>query len=103
MTKYARGDRAWGHCARSGRRMLLKDMVEDPRTGTLVDPSWAEPPDPRPRRDLQDGIALRRPTGNLDRIGTTIVIDSQFNISTGNSPAKLWALVETGKGTAEAV
>lgn len=70
--RYARGSKAWGECARSGQRMLLLDMVEDPRTGLLVAPDWAEQPEPRPPEDIYDGVALERPAPDLDRIGTVV-------------------------------
>jgi hypothetical protein len=61
--KYARGDRAWGICGRSARKMLLKDMVFDGRYPNMrVDPAWFEPKDPldyAPKVD--DPVALWRP------------------------------------------
>lgn len=72
--RYARGSRAYGECARSGQRMLLHDMVRDPRTGLLVAPDWAEPPDPRPPTDLNDGIALADPAPDLDKANYGVVV-----------------------------
>lgn len=65
---YAQGTKAWGECARSGRKMLLRDMVEDQDLpGLMVDPAWREPqhPQERPVRDIADPIALRRPAPEL--------------------------------------
>ncbi len=77
--RYARGSRAWGMCARSGQRMLLKDMVEDPLTGLLVAPDWAEPPLMRPPLDLCDGVALERPAPDLDRIDTVAYLGRLYD------------------------
>jgi hypothetical protein len=62
-TTYARGDKAWGICARSGRRMLLKDMVFDGQYPNMrVDPAWYEPKHPLERVvNRKDPIALWRP------------------------------------------
>jgi len=60
---FARGDKAWGECARSGRRLLLRDMVQDGRyPGMLVDPDWweGEHPQEKPVK-VDDPVALRRP------------------------------------------
>lgn len=61
--RYARGERAWGICGRSGARALLKDLVFDGRYPNMrVLPSWWEPRDPldyMPR--VEDPIALWRP------------------------------------------
>lgn len=67
MKKYARGTKAWGECARSGRKMLLRDMVFDGQYPNLrVDPAWFEPKHPQenlPR--LDDPVALWRPAPEL--------------------------------------
>lgn len=61
--RYAPGRRAWGECGRSGRRMLLKDMVFDGRYPNMrVDPAWYEgkhPQETLPK--VEDAIALYRP------------------------------------------
>jgi hypothetical protein len=82
--RYARGFRAWGMCSRSGRKMLLLDMVRDPLTDLLVDPDWAEPPLMRPPTDITDGVALERPAPDLDRIDTLILFGSIFDLDSGN-------------------
>lgn len=62
--KYAKGKRAWGICGRSGRKMLLRDMVMDGRYPNLkVDPDWYEsrhPQETLPR--VEDPVALYRPS-----------------------------------------
>lgn len=62
-TRYAPGRKAWGECARSGRRMLLKDMTFDGRFPNLrVDPAWREEKHPQENLPkVSDGIALHRP------------------------------------------
>lgn len=62
--QYARGMHAWGICGRSGRKMLLRDMVFDGRYPNMrVDPAWYEarhPQETLPR--VEDPIALYRPS-----------------------------------------
>lgn len=82
-TRYARGSKAWGECARSGIRMYLLDMVEDPRTGLLVAPDWIEQPEPRPPQDIYDGVALERPAPDLDQIGTVVFPGTVADLVTG--------------------
>jgi hypothetical protein len=71
MTKrYAAGKRAWGECQRSGRKMLLRDMIEDGRyPGLMVDPAWREDkhPSEEPLTDIDDPIALRNPAPELSK------------------------------------
>lgn len=95
--RYASGDRAWGECARSGIRMLLKDMVEDPRTGLLVAPDWAEPPDPQPPIDIFDGIALERPAPDLDQIGTVVFPGPLADPATGDPLRPLFSKYFLGR------
>lgn len=61
--RYARGARAWGECARSGKRLLRRRMVEDGQyPGLLVAPDWREPKHPQETPpDVDDPIALYRP------------------------------------------
>lgn len=61
--KYARGERAWGECGRSGKRVLRKDMVEDgQRRGLLVAQEWYEPRHPQERvKNVTDAEALYKP------------------------------------------
>ena len=93
---FARGSRAWGMCARSGRKMLLRDMVTDPLTELLVDPEWAEPPLMRPPADLVDGIALERPAPDADQIETIIVVGGIVDLATGEPMRDLAAQFELG-------
>lgn len=67
MPGFARGANAVGICARSGRKMPLKDMVRDGELGLLVDPAWRDEfhPQKKPAR-LEEGIALRNPAPDLD-------------------------------------
>lgn len=62
--KYAKGQHAWGICGRSGKKMLLKDMVFDGRYPNMrVDPDWWE--DKHPQEFLpkvEDPVALYRPS-----------------------------------------
>lgn len=98
--RYARGDLAWGMCARSGQRLLLKEMVEDPLTGLLVAPDWAEPPLMRPPTDIIDGVALDRPAPDLDRFDAVVVIGQIVDLSTGDPMRPLVAKMQLSGGTA---
>lgn len=66
---YARGDKAWGECARSGRRMLRRNMVEDGYIkGLLVDPAWRETAHPQERLpDVSDPTGIFRPAPELSK------------------------------------
>lgn len=68
MPKYAKGLRAVGICARSGRKMLLRDMVPDGQNpGLLVDPAWRDIKHESERPlDVSDAEALRRPAPDID-------------------------------------
>ena len=81
---YAQGKRAYGTCGRGGHRLYLKDMRRDPLTGLMVDPDWAEPPLMRPATDIIDGVVLRRPAPELDRIGTIVYIGNIIDFATGD-------------------
>lgn len=92
-TRYARGNAAWGTCAKSGQRMLLNDMVQDPFSGLLVHPDWAEPKLPLPPTDLQDAVVLARATPDLDKAMTATEIDfgEAWNWGSGEPFAPLWS------------
>ncbi len=96
-TPYARGDRAWGMCARSNIKMLVKDMVRDGLTGLPVHPDWYEPPLPAPPADIYDGVMLPDPAPDLDQIGTFIVVGNIYDISEGNTVRPLFIKVSCGK------
>lgn len=98
--RYASGKRAWGECARSGRRMLLRDMVTDPYKGFLVDPAWAEPALPiETPKDLTDGIALLRPAPDRDVIPTQFDFGSAWDLTTDKSAPPLWVMVSCNPPT----
>ena len=63
MTRYASGRFAVGICARSGRKMPLRDMVPDGNyPGLLVDPDWRDiKHEQETPVDVSDAEALRRP------------------------------------------
>lgn len=96
LPRYARGSRAWGECARSGQRMLLKDMVEDPLTGLMVAPDWCEPPLMRPATDIFDGVQLERPAPDLDQVDVTIYLGQIVDPASGEPTRPLCALFEMG-------
>lgn len=68
MGKFAKGKWAVGICGRSGKKMLLKDMVEDGDIkGLLVDPAWRDIAHPADKPvDLSEGIALKKPAPDTD-------------------------------------
>ena len=73
--KYARGDNAVGICGRSGRKMLLRDMVFDGRYPNMrVDPEWYEGKHPQEEIvRVDDPVALYRPAPpNFDSVAPQI-------------------------------
>ncbi len=70
--RYAEGKYAVGECARSGRKMLLKDMVADGYYPSLmVDPAWYEAKHPQESLpEIQDPVSLWRPAPEREQ-GTT--------------------------------
>jgi hypothetical protein len=67
--RYANGKLAWGECARSGRKMLHKDMVRDGyHPNLMVEPAWYESRHPQEiLASVEDPIALRRPTADYSK------------------------------------
>ena len=63
MKKYARGDKAWGECERSGKKTLLANMVEDGYdVGLMVHPAFYDPPHPQDvPATAGEALALARP------------------------------------------
>ncbi len=72
--RYAKGKFAVGECARSGRKMMLKDMVSDGYYPSLVvDPSWyvgKHPQESLP--EIEDPVSLWRPAPERDLSGATL-------------------------------
>lgn len=68
MSKFAKGTHAVGICARSGRKMLLRDMVSDGQYPALmVDPAWRDVKHPAETlRVFEDAVALRNPAPDVD-------------------------------------
>ena len=71
---YAKGKWALGECARSGRKMLLRNMIADGYYPNLiVDPGWYEPKHPQEAMpSLKDPTALFRPAPDRDLVGGVI-------------------------------
>jgi hypothetical protein len=64
---YARGTRAWGYDARTGERLLLRDMVKDGNTGLPVSRRSYEPKHPQETPvSVFDPQVLRRPAPDND-------------------------------------
>lgn len=85
MAKYAVGRKAWGYCARSGKRALLKELVPDGHyPNLLVLPEYWEPKHPQEKIVMVfDATALRRPSPDRDRPGHLILfptLDSQLQV-----------------------
>lgn len=74
--KYAKGSRAWGICGRSGRKMLLNDMVFDGRYPNMrVDPAWYEGKHPQEYLPaIEDPVALFRPSPEVIKPPTAPVL-----------------------------
>lgn len=71
--RYAKGKFAVGECARSGRKMMLKDMVSDGYYPSLVvDPAWYEGKHPQESLpEIEDPVSLWRPAPERDQSGAT--------------------------------
>lgn len=68
-SRYARGSKAWGLCERSGKKMLLKDMMYDGEwPDMLVSPDEYDPQHPQEYiPDEFDPETLYDPTTDLDK------------------------------------
>lgn len=73
---YAKGKWAVGECARSGRKMLLRNMIADGYYPNLiVDPEWYEPKHPQESLpSVRDPTSLFRPAPERDQIGRTVLL-----------------------------
>lgn len=76
---YAKGKWALGECRRSGRKMLLRNMVADGYYPNLiVDPEWYEPKHPQESLPkVRDPVSLFRPAPDQDRSNATIRFDGR--------------------------
>jgi hypothetical protein len=74
---YAKGKWALGECRRSGRKMLLRNMVADGYYPNLiVDPEWYEPKHPQESLPkVRDPVSLFRPAPDQDQSNATIRLD----------------------------
>ena len=74
---YAKGKWALGECRRSGRKMLLRNMVADGYYPNLiVDPEWYEPKHPQESLPkVRDPTSLFRPAPDQDRSDATVRLD----------------------------
>lgn len=91
---YSDGKKAWGQCARTGKRMLLKDMVPDGRfPGLLVDPAAWE--DKHPQETLKplppEPQAVRRPAPDRDR-PVSVVTFPGYDLVTGATYTGFYSL-----------
>jgi len=74
---YAKGKWALGECRRSGRKMLLRNMVADGYYPNLiVDPEWYEPKHPQESLPkVRDPTSLFRPAPDQDKVDATVRLD----------------------------
>ena len=96
---YAVGENAWGICGRSGKRMLLKDMVEDGDIpGLLVSPEWYEPEHPQERPvEAYDAQALRRTAPDTDKVGHTTRVGREYDITNDRIEKEPYAIATMGR------
>jgi hypothetical protein len=82
---YAKGKWALGECARSGRKMLLRNMVADGYYPNLiVDPEWYEPKHPQESLPkVRDPTALFRPAPERDKVNAEIRFRSDQTVFSG--------------------
>lgn len=98
MTKYAKGSRAWGECDRSGKRMLLKDMVADGYYPDLiVDPAWRDERHPQEHlKPLHDPETLYRPAPmDLPSLDPPVLTFSISGVSPNAGVILSWTEVTT--------
>ena len=78
---YASGKWALGECARSGRKMLLRNMIADGYYPNLiVDPMWYEPKHPQESLpSVHDPVTLFRPAPDRDQSGAVILLGGAEN------------------------
>lgn len=77
--RYAKGKYALGECARSGRKMLLKNMVADGYYPNLiVDPAWREEKHPQEYLPMvEDPVGLYRPSPERLKPPSTPVLSGE--------------------------
>jgi hypothetical protein len=82
---YAKGKWALGECRRSGRKMLLRNMVADGYYPNLiVDPEWYEPKHPQESLPkVRDPVSLFRPAPDQDKSSAIIRFDCDKRRFTG--------------------
>ena len=71
---YAYGKKAWGECAKCGRRVLLHKLISDGYNPNLqVEPLCYDPPyEPETLPPIDDPIQVADPSPSLNRIGAII-------------------------------
>lgn len=96
MTQFAKGPLAWGECQRSGRKMLLKDLVVDGQYPyLLVDPDWRDPQHPIEKMyPSDDPVALRHPSPRRD-LDSAQVRFPRFDVATGRKGSELFDVFDT--------
>lgn len=97
---YARGDKAWGYCQRSGKRMLLKELVRDGHDeNLLVAPEWYEPEHPQERLpEVSDPVTLRRPSVRNEAWSLTLNMP-HYDLSNDVSYGPLTIAIQSTPGT----
>jgi hypothetical protein len=87
---YAKGKWALGECRRSGRKMLLRNMIADGYYPNLiVDPEWYEPKHPQESLPkVRDPTSLFRPAPDQDKSDATVRLDGK-QVATGFTLGKV--------------
>jgi len=96
--RYAKGNNAWGECAKSGQRTLLKNLVRDgDNPNLLVLPSEYDPPHPQEKPlNAFDPQTLRYPSPKRDKIGATVAIGTLYNVAKGTFELEPYAIGYAG-------
>ena len=99
---YAKGKWALGECRRSGRKMLLRNMIADGYYPNLiVDPEWYEPKHPQESLPkVRDPTSLFRPAPDQDQSDATIRFDCDKTRFSGFTLGNV-ALNVVGPGAAQ--
>lgn len=98
--RYAKGRKAWGYCQRSGKRMLLNELVRDGHDeNLLVAPEWYEPKHPKESLPaVEDPVTLYRPAPRTEAWNVTLLLP-HYELGTDTTALPFTLNVDSGAGS----